>query len=91
MFGLLAITTAEMEVGLGPQSFEEVVNKSHDECLLELTGASMGSFERNNKVLNEVLDALVTDFENDSPIEFVIHIILYVIVVACMPLILFIL
>ncbi len=51
MFGLLAIITAEMEVGLGSQSFEEVVNKSHDECLLELTGAFMGSFERNNKVL----------------------------------------
>ena len=46
-------------------------------------------FVRGHSFHNEVLDALVTAFENDSPIEFVVHIILYVIVVACMPLIFF--
>ena len=46
-------------------------------------------FVKEHSFHNEVLDALVTDFENDSPIEFVVHIIAYVIVVACMPLILF--
>lgn len=46
-------------------------------------------FVKEHSFHNEVLDTLVTDFENDSPIEFVVHIILYVIVVACMPLILF--
>ena len=46
-------------------------------------------FVKEHSFHNEVLDTLVTDFENDSPIEFVVHIIVYVIVVACMPLILF--
>ena len=46
-------------------------------------------FVKEHSFHNEVLDTLVTDFENDSPIEFVVHIILYVIVVACLPLILF--
>ena len=46
-------------------------------------------FVKEHSFHNEVLDTLVTDFENNSPIEFVVHIILYVIVVACMPLILF--
>ena len=46
-------------------------------------------FVKEHSFHNEALDTLVTDFENDSLIEFVVHIILYVIVVACMPLILF--
>ena len=46
-------------------------------------------FVKEHSFHNEVLDTLVTDLENDSPIEFVVHIILYVIVVACMPLVLF--
>ena len=48
-------------------------------------------FVKEHSFHNEVLDILVTYFENDSPIEFVVHIIIYVILVACMPLVLFIL